>query len=307
MGNNKHICKFCGKEFETAVKLGGHVSRCKENPKYKETINKIQQTRQDNLNINNPIEEHICKCQYCGNDYRVNLRHNAFVKGLYNKTCSIECAHKLSAQHTNLEEKNKNIGNSLKGKPTWIKGMKRIIGENNINNKWTKDPNYKPYKICPICNKEFYNKKHKYCSEECKKIGRHKKLSDLARNNNFGGYEPNSIKNHHHGNYKGIHYDSSWELAYLVWNIEHNIDIKRCNEVRTYITEDNKIHKYFPDFIVNNEIIEIKGYFGKGAQLKAAQNPDIHILKYEDLKDIIQYVINKYGNKYWEILDDNAV
>ena len=45
MENNKHICKFCGKEFETAVKLGGHVSRCKENPKYKETINKIQQTR----------------------------------------------------------------------------------------------------------------------------------------------------------------------------------------------------------------------------------------------------------------------
>lgn len=298
--NNKHICKFCGEEFETGVKLGGHVSRCKENPKYKEIINKIQQTRQDNLNINNPIEEHICKCQYCGNDYKINLRHNTFVKGIYNKTCSIECAHKLSTQNTNWEITKQNISKNSKHY-SWIKGKKFINGQ------WIDDPNWLPYNICLICGNIIYNKKCKYCSEECRKIGRHQKLSDLARNHNFGGYEPNSIKNHHHGNYKGIHYDSSWELAYLVWTIEHNIDIKRCDEIRTYITEDNKIHRYFPDFIVNNEIIEIKGYFSKEAQLKAEQNPDIHILKYDDLKDIIQYVINKYGNKYWEILNDNAV
>lgn len=300
MENNKHICKFCGEEFETGIKLGGHVSRCKENPKYKEIINKIQQTRQDNLNINNPIEEHICKCQYCGNDYKVNLRHNTFVKGIYNKTCSVECAHKLSTQNTNWEIAKQNISKNSKHY-SWIKGKKFINGQ------WKDDPNWLPYNICLICGNKVYNKKCKYCSEECRKIGRHQKLSDLARNHNFGGYEPNSIKKYHHGNYKGIHYDSSWELAYLVWNIEHNIDIKRCNEVRTYITEDNKIHRYFPDFIVNNEIIEIKGYFNKVAQLKAEQNPDIHILKHEDLKDIIQYVINKYGNKYWEILNDNAV
>ena len=296
---NKHICKFCGKEFIIAAKLGGHVSRCKENPKFKETILKIHQTRNNTINQNNPIEEHICQCQYCGNDYKVNLRHNAFIKGLYNKTCSSECAHKLSTQNTNWEITRQNISKGSKHY-TWIKGKKFINGQ------WIDDPNWKPYNICLICGNKVYNKKCKYCSEECRKIGRHKKLSELAKKNNFGGYEPNSIKKYHHGKYKGIHYDSSWELAYLVWNIEHNIDIKRCDEIRTYITEDNKIHRYFPDFIVNNEIIEIKGYFGKGAQLKAKQNPDIRILKHEDLKDIIQYVINKYGNKYWEVLNDNA-
>ena len=300
MENNKHICRFCNKEFETAIKLGGHVSRCKENPKYKETINKIQKIKQDNLNINNPIEEHICKCQYCGNNYKINLRHNTFIKGRYNKTCSVECAHKLSIQNTNLEEKNKNISISLKGKSTWIMGMKRIIGENNIN-KWIKDPSWKSYKICPICNKEIYNKKYKYCSEECRKIGRHQKLSNLARNNNFGGYVANSIKKHHHGNYKGIHCDSSWELAYLVYCLEHNIDIKRCTEVRYYKVNE-KICKYFPDFVVNNEIIEIKGFYDKGAQIKSKQNPDIKVLLYDDIKEMLEYTISKYGKKFWEVL-----
>ena len=297
MENNKHICKFCGEEFETGAKLGGHVSRCKENPKYKEIINKIRQTRQDNLNINNPIEEHICKCQYCGNDYKVNLRHNTFIKGIYNKTCSVKCAHKLSTQNINWEITKQNISKNSKHY-SWTRGKKFINGQ------WQDDPNWLPYNICLICGNKIYNKKCKYCSEECRKIGRHQKLSDLAKNHNFGGYEPNSIKKYHHGNYKEIHYDSSWELAYLVWNIEHNIDIKRCDEIRTYITEDNKIHRYFPDFIVNNEIIEIKGYFSKGAQLKAKQNPDIKVLLYDDLKESLEYTINKYGKKFWEVLYD---
>ena len=264
MENNKHICKFCGKEFETAVKLGGHVSRCKENPKYKETINKIQQTRQDNLNINNPIEEHICKCQYCGNDYKLNLRHNTFVKGFYNKTCSIECAHKLSSLNTNLEEKNKKISKSMLG---------------NIPSNRSKDFSY--YKKCKYCGNIFdiriRNTKSEFCSDECMNKSKHIKLSEIAKKSNFGGYYPNSIKNHHHGNYKGIHCDSSWELAYLIYCLEHNIDIKRCTEVR-YYTLNKKKCNYFPDFVVNNQIIEIKGYFDKGAQIKSEQNPDIKVL-----------------------------
>lgn len=38
MEDKKHICKYCGKEFESSRKLGGHVSRCKLNPKTKEII-----------------------------------------------------------------------------------------------------------------------------------------------------------------------------------------------------------------------------------------------------------------------------
>jgi hypothetical protein len=38
MEDKKHICKYCGKEFESGIKLGGHVVGCKLNPKSKETF-----------------------------------------------------------------------------------------------------------------------------------------------------------------------------------------------------------------------------------------------------------------------------
>ena len=291
MDKNKHICKFCGKEFETGVKLGGHIVRCKKNPKYKDLINTIVNSRNSTINKNNPLEEHICKCQYCGNDYKVNLRHNSFIKGNYNKTCSSECAHKLIVLNSDLEEKNKKISKSMIG---------------NIPS--NRSENFSYYRKCKYCGNIFdiriRNTKSEFCSDECMNKSKHIKLSEIAKKSNFGGYHPNSIKNHHKGNYKGIHCDSSWELAYLVYCLEHNIDIKRCNEVRTYIAEDNKIHRYFPDFVVDNKIIEIKGYFDKGAQIKSEQNPDIKVLLYDDLKESLEYTINKYGNKFWEVLYD---
>lgn len=295
--NKKHICKYCGKEFETGVKLGGHVARCKENPKYKDIINTIVNSRNSTINKNNPLEEHICKCEMCGNDYKVNIRHNQFLKGKYNKTCSLECSHKLTVNKTNLELKNKHISENSSHCSPWNKG------KHYINNRQTKNPNWTPYKICPICGEKFYNKKRKYCSDECRNKGKFIKLSNAAKKRNFGGYHPNSIKNHHHGNYKGIHCDSSWELAYLVYCLEHNIDIKRCTEVRYYILNKKKC-KYFPDFVVNNQIIEIKGYFSKVAQIKSEQNPDIKVLLYDDLKESLEYTINKYGIKFWEVLYD---
>ena len=66
------------------------------------------------------------------------------------------------------------------------------------------------------------------------KNARFEKLSDIAKKSNFGGYKENSIKKHHHGNYKGLHYDSSWELAFIIYCLEHNIKIERCNEIRYY-------------------------------------------------------------------------
>ena len=127
----------------------------------------------------------------------------------------------------------------------------------------------------------------------------------VQKNCNFGGYVPNSIKKHHHGNYMGIHCDSSWELAFLVYNIEHNIPIKRCNVQRTYINHDGKIRKYFPDFIINeNIIIEIKGYENEDAKLKSQQNPDIIVLHKNEMIKYLEYVKNKYGNLFWEVLYD---
>jgi len=88
-----------------------------------------------------------------------------------------------------------------------------------------------------------------YCSKECK----HKYLSAHT-----GGYREGSGRGKQ-GWYKGIHCDSSWELAFLVYYKDHNLNIERCKEKRSYIW-NNEVHSYYPDFITDGGIIEIKGY-----------------------------------------------
>lgn len=277
----KYICKYCGKEFKTFQKLGGHVSCCKLNPIAKEKIKISKQTLQHNLEKTNPIEHHILNCCICGKEYEIKIRKQEFNEGKYKKTCSRHCAAILTAKNTNLEEKNNKISNSFYNKEI------------------------KKYRNCDWCGKEYkIISKSKFCCIECRNKSKYNKLSNIAKKCNFGGYYQNSIKKHHKGNYKGIHCDSSWELAYLVYNLEHNIPIKRCNIKRKYIFEG--IEKtYFPDFIINdNQIVEIKGYYDIGAKAKQEQNPDILILFKDDLKEILNYVNNKYGNKFWEVLYD---
>jgi len=62
------------------------------------------------------------------------------------------------------------------------------------------------------------------------------------------------------GWYKGYWCDSSWELAYVIYNLDHNIKFERNKLGFEYIYE-NKTHKYYPDFILEDgTYIEIKGY-----------------------------------------------
>ena len=284
----KHICKYCNKEFKSGQSLGAHIIHCKENPNsYQDKwINK----KKEKYENENPSQEYTLKCIVCGKEYKLQLRKKQYEQGIYRKTCCNECSHKLSSLNTNLEEKNKKISKSMLG---------------NIPYNRSKDFSY--YKKCKYCGNIFdtriRNTKSEFCSDECMNKSKHIKLSEIAKKSNFGGYYPNSIKKYHHGNYKGIHCDSSWELAYLVYCLEHNIDIKRCTEVR-YYKLNKKTRKYFPDFVVNNQIVEIKGYFDKGAQIKSEQNPDIKVLLHNDLKESLEYTINKYGNKFWEVLYD---
>jgi hypothetical protein len=129
---------------------------------------------------------------------------------------------------------------------------------------------------------------------------RKRKISESMKGNTnwmFNKTRGNSKK----GWYKGIFCDSTWELAFVVYYKEHNLYIERCKEKREYIWKNEK-HIYYPDFITDDGIIEIKGYKVKGYKEKQIYNPDIKVLYYEDIKDILTYVRNKYGNNFWEIL-----
>lgn len=57
-----------------------------------------------------------------------------------------------------------------------------------------------------------------------------------------------------HGWYKEYWCDSSWELAYVIYNLDHNIKFKRNYQGFTYIF-NNKLHKFYPDFILEDRNI----------------------------------------------------
>ena len=122
----------------------------------------------------------------------------------------------------------------------------------------------------------------------------------MKLNNRAGGKRHGSGRGKK-GYYKGIFCDSSWELAYVVYNIDNNINIKRCNEKRKYIYNREE-HIYIPDFIVDSEIVEIKGYNTEIWQAKLKYNPDIKVLYESDMKFYIDYVVERYGKNWIEYL-----
>ena len=151
---------------------------------------------------------------------------------------------------------------------------------------------------CKQCNKEFFISDIRdingrlYCSKECK----HKYLSEHT-----GGYREGSGRGKQ-GWYKGIHCDSSWELAYLVYHLDHNLYIERCKEKRQYVW-NNKQHTYYPDFITDDGIIEIKGYSTDQWKSKEEQNPDVKVLYKNEIKPYLDYVTNTYGTDFIKLYD----
>jgi hypothetical protein len=128
-----------------------------------------------------------------------------------------------------------------------------------------------------------------------KELERIRKISDKAKMNN-GGYRQGSGRGKK-GWYKGFFCDSSWELAYVVYCLEHNISIIRNIEKRQYVWE-KKIRNYIPDFIVEGKVTEIKGYKTKQWLAKLEANPDVTVLYEKDLEPVLDYVKSKYGKDF---------
>lgn len=109
-------------------------------------------------------------------------------------------------------------------------------------------------------------------------------------------------------------FDSSWELAYWICAKDHNIQIEH-EPVRLSYSVNDKTYYYFPDFRINNQLLEIKGdhmcsnkkikdLWGNlgakklQAKIKCMQENNIKILNYSDIKFALDYVKNNYGKNY---------
>lgn len=128
------------------------------------------------------------------------------------------------------------------------------------------------------------------------------KISRTMKSRKCGGYRQGSGRGKK-GWYKGIFCDSSYELAYLIYCLDHNIKIQRNTEKFEYIFNNEK-HLYLPDFIVEGEFVEIKGYYTEQVKAKIEQFPfEIKVLFEKDLKPVFTYVKEKYGKDFIKLYE----
>lgn len=115
--------------------------------------------------------------------------------------------------------------------------------------------------------------------------------------------------------YKGLRFDSGWELALWIYAKDHNEDIER-EPIRIEYESEGLTHYYFPDFRYKGELVEIKGDHlinengvlidrGTGASnanLKAKtdcmRKHGVRILRQKDVQFALDYVRVKYGSYY---------
>ena len=312
-------CKYCGKEFETASALAGHVSHCKLNPNktrdYSDSTKKSGETLHKKYLEANPILEFNLICPKCGKPFTVKTTQKKYDKGEYCHYCSISCRNSRVRTQETKDKISRGVKNSVKFQENNKKGVeKRIINqyykENNLKENTTKIvkkdvstivKNGEKLYTCKYCGKPFtYKESHsrQYCCSEC----RNKYVEENVKPK-LGGYRKGSGRGKS-GWYKGIYCDSSWELAYVVYCLDNNIPIKRCTEPIKYMF-NNEEHKYFPDFITNEGIIEIKGYKTEQWEAKLIQANNIKVLYKEDMKPYLDYVHDKYGFDYINLYDNS--
>lgn len=155
-------------------------------------------------------------------------------------------------------------------------------------------------KNCVICNKQFEKtlslSKTNYCSKEC-----HDKDENYLGRKKAGGLRQGSGRGKC-GWYKGYWCDSSYELAWVIYNLEHNIKFERNKKGYEYEFRGKKF-KYYPDFICNGEIIEIKGYKTEQVNEKLKVVENIKVLFEKDLEKEFTYVKEKYGKDFIKLYE----
>ena len=106
--------------------------------------------------------------------------------------------------------------------------------------------------------------------------------------------------------YHGDKFDSSWELYYWIWCKDQGYNITRNFNYFQFIL-DNKPRRFYPDFNVNSQLVEIKGDHLKSdvykdrswiEKEKICKKNNIKIISESEMKPIIKWVQNKYGKKY---------
>jgi hypothetical protein len=174
--------------------------------------------------------------------------------------------------HTEKGKGHKPTGNN---KSPWNKGLTKDTDERVKKNGTSFSENLKSGKT----ENKWTGRKHK--KETIKKLSRN------------GGYRKGSGRGKS-GWYKGYWCDSTWELAWVIYNIDKGIIFERNTEGFEYFYLGKKF-KYYPDFIMGETYYEIKGFMDKKNLSKIDQfHHKLVIISEKEINFFIDYVKEKY-------------
>lgn len=271
-------CKECGKSFKSLGGLNSHKNHCAD-----------IQARSKILDPNELME-----CDICGQVLQRKFMNNhCRIKHVSNneKVAFVcELCGKLYHDAGNLK---KHILHSCQNNPNKVP-LKRKISQSTVWNKGkTKESDERIYK-------QSVSLKARYDSGEFSPPFKGKHHTDAAKKRQSDAqlmldHSNNCRRTHGKGGYiDGIYMMSRYELAYYIYMRDMHRDIRRCDKTFTYSYE-GKQHHYTPDFIVDGQIVEIKGFETPVDVTKYSVVDGLKVLYLDDIKHCFTYCLEKYG------------
>jgi len=214
-------------------------------------------------------------CPNCKTD------HNK--SGIY---CSRSCAN--IARGPRSQETKDKIRAAVLANPSGV--AKTKVGGSNIKGIKRAKRLFVQCKTCGVGFETLASDPRRFCSAPCVRRGGQRNGSGRAKT----------------GYYKGIYCGSTYELAFLIWNLDHGENISRCDRSFTY-EYHGETRIYWPDFKIDDKIYEIKGRLQEVDHLKISSCSAILIDQLK-IKPYIEYVSKKYNchkHKLWTLYDSN--
>ena len=243
------------------------------------------------------MSNEIHLCAYCGQPAKYQLKSGKWCCEPVNQRCPVIKEKNRKAIQKLYDEGKLNQQEILKNRTKesferqgWNKGLSKYTDERIKNRGERLHQKYKNGELTPSRLGDHHS------DEDKDKIVYG--MSHFRPNKNLKGFK--------HGWYKGYWCDSSWELAFIMYNLDHNIKFERNEQGFNYWYNGN-YKRFYPDFIIDSEYIEIKGYSSKMTDAKIQWFPKDLILKvyYKDDMDVyLKYAIETYGMDFWKLLTD---
>lgn len=280
-------CKWCNEEIsvEKQPLFALHVANCKLNPslekrkkesslrfKGKQKVDRISFTK---------------KCPKCDTTFEVRATESEIKRSKVRNFCSKSCGNsRVVSEDTKLKIRN-----------TLLKNGNLLYTPDNKGRKFHREKTGKRKSlgvdfICLGCGKigidERYKRNRKYHAECWLKIS--------------GGVRKGSSRGKC-GWYNGFWCDSSYELAFIIFNLENGINFKRNYEGFPYQFQGTD-RLFYPDFIIDGIYYEIKNFKSELTDSKIKYFPhEIRVLYREDMVSYLEYAKSKYGKNFTNLYD----